>query len=272
VSPSVVAYLIREQFYKFVPRKITLEDSFPRRLEYSLYIMSVKEWNLDSLMYRILWDPIKGAGRLFKVFTFNVTLVFSACVYLLGYAVLAFEDSIPPIVHEILPFIFSFIGLLFVLKAFTEKKSIKLSWLLVMMNHFYIALAVSFNEHFRYEQTMLYLSGIILFGLGGYLCLYLLQTLEKDIDLDRFHGHGHMYPGLAFGFLVCCLSVAGFPISPTFIGEDLIFTHIHEDQIVFAFFVALSYVVTGLTIIRLYARVFLGPHVRSVYETGYRSS
>jgi NADH-quinone oxidoreductase subunit L len=64
----------------------------------------------------------------------------------------------------------------------------------------------------------------------------------------------------------------GFPITPTFIGEDLIFTHIHEDQVVLATFVALSFIIDGLAIIRIFARVFLGPHVRSVYEMAYRSS
>ena len=71
---------------------------------------------------------------------------------------------------------------------------------------------------------------------------------------------------------MACLAVIGFPITPTVIGEDLIFTHIREDQLVLAFFVAMSFVLDGLAIIRIYARVFLGPHVRSVYEMAYRSS
>ena len=47
---------------------------------------------------------------------------------------------------------------------------------------------------------------------------------------------------------------------------------IHEDQVVLAFFVSLSFIIDGLSIIRVYARVFLGPHVKSVYEMAYRSS
>jgi len=39
-----------------------------------------------------------------------------------------------------------------------------------------------------------------------------------------------------------------------------------------AFFTSLSFVVDGLAIIRIYARVFLGPHSKSVYEMAYRSS
>ena len=47
---------------------------------------------------------------------------------------------------------------------------------------------------------------------------------------------------------------------------------LHEDQASLAFFIALSFIVDGLAIIRIYARVFLGPHVKSMYEMGYRSS
>jgi formate hydrogenlyase subunit 3/multisubunit Na+/H+ antiporter MnhD subunit len=66
--------------------------------------------------------------------------------------------------------------------------------------------------------------------------------------------------------------MAGFPITPTFIGEDLIFSHIHADQVVLAAIVALSFVLNGLALIRIYARVFLGPHVKTYHEIAYRSA
>jgi formate hydrogenlyase subunit 3/multisubunit Na+/H+ antiporter MnhD subunit len=68
------------------------------------------------------------------------------------------------------------------------------------------------------------------------------------------------------------LGLSGFPITPTFIGEDLIFSHIHEDQIVLACFVTLSFIIDGLSIIRMYARLFLGPHIKSPTEMAYRSA
>jgi formate hydrogenlyase subunit 3/multisubunit Na+/H+ antiporter MnhD subunit len=77
---------------------------------------------------------------------------------------------------------------------------------------------------------------------------------------------------MALVFLLACLGLAGFPITPSFVGEDLIFSHIHEEQFVLAFFIALSFIVDGLAIIRIYGRVFLGPHVKSIYEMAYRSS
>jgi hypothetical protein len=65
------------------------------------------------------------------------------------------------------------------------------------------------------------------------------------------------------------LAVSGFPISPTFIGEDLIFSHIHEDQLLLAMRTAGSLIIDGLAIIRIYARIFMGPDPKSY---SYRSS
>jgi NADH:ubiquinone oxidoreductase subunit 5 (subunit L)/multisubunit Na+/H+ antiporter MnhA subunit len=272
VSPSVVTYLIREQFYNFVPRKQTVEDSLPKRLEYSLYVLCLQEWNLDSLMYRYLWNPLKWAGSKLDFLIRPGMPPLGIAVYFMAWIIWYYKDSIPSFINQHIPILFALVGLLLVLKAFTERKNVRVTWVLILMNHLWVALAISFNENFTFNHTLLYLSGIVVFGLVGFLCLRLLRTLEKDIDLDRFHGHSYLYPGLAFVFLMSCLGVAGFPITPTFIGEDLIFSHIHEDQLLLAFFVALSFILDGLAIIRIYARVFLGPHVRSVYEMGYRSS
>jgi NADH-quinone oxidoreductase subunit L len=272
VSPSVVSYLIREQFYSFTPHKITVEDSLPKRLEYSLYLLCIKEWNLDSIMYRYLWNPVKAVGRRIGIISTERALLFFVPVYLFGVVLLYFESSIPVVVHNALPLIFSAIGLLMVLKAFTERIHARLSWLLIIMNHFWVALAVSFNEHFTFSHTAWYLSGIVVAGFVGYFTLRRLKNLEGSIDLDQFHGHSYKHPKLALLFLLASLAAMGFPMTPTFIGEDLIFTHIHEDQVVLATFVALSFIIDGLAIIRIFARVFLGPHVRSVYEMAYRSS
>jgi NADH:ubiquinone oxidoreductase subunit 5 (subunit L)/multisubunit Na+/H+ antiporter MnhA subunit len=272
VSPSVVSYLIREQFYKFVPRIRSIEDSFPKRLRYSLYILCVKEWNLDSFMYQYLWNPLKWVGRRLDFLTLRNAIAIFVPMYLLGLGALYEENWIPESIHSSLPLVFAVIALIAVLKSFTERKQARLSWALVIMNHFLVALAISFNEHFGIEETLLYLSGIVVAGVLGFVVLRRLKTLEGNIDLDQFHGHSYRHRNLAFVFLVACLAATGFPITPTFVGEDLIFSHIHEDQALLAFFVSLSFIIDGLSIIRIYARVFLGPHVKSVYDMAYRSS
>lgn len=272
VSPSVVTYLIREQFYNFVPRQHTVEDSLPKKIEYTLYMLCLKEWNLDSFMYRYLWNPLKMTGKKINFLTVERVFFFFIPAYLIGLYCVYHVEIVPLQIQKVLPFVFALIGLIMVLKSFTERKNVQLSWILIFMSHFWIALAISFNEHFNFNQIHLYLSGVVIAGVVGYFCLRRLKFLEQNIDLDQFHGHSYKYPKLSFVFLMACLGMAGFPITPTFIGEDLLFIHIHADQPVLALFTSLIFIVDGLSMIRIYARVFLGPHVKSADEIAYRSS
>lgn len=272
VSPSVVSYLIREQFYNYIPHAHTFEDSFPKKIEYSIYLLSLKEWNLDSFMNYIVWKPLRRIGRKLDFLTHNRLLFLFIPTFLIGLLAYFNEEQLPAGSHTFLPILFSIIGLLMVLKSYSERKSPKMSWLLLIMNHFWIALAISFNEHFTINEAVFYLSGIIVSGGIGYACLSKLTKLEPAIDLNQFAGHVYEYPKLALIFLLAALGLMGFPITTTFIGEDLVFSHIHEDQIFLAFFTSVSFVFGGIAIVRIYARLFLGPHTKTYHETAYRSS
>lgn len=272
VSPSVVSYQIREQFYNFVPRQHTIEDSLPKKIEYTIYMLCLKEWNIDSIMYNYLWNPLKWAGRKLNFLVMNRVMFFLVPAYLIGLFAVYNKDMLSPGLISVLPIVFSVVGLVFVLKSFTERIHARMSWLLVIMNHFWVALAVAFNENFSFDEIHLYLIGVAIAGVVGYIILYIMKKEEGTVDLNQFHGYSWKHPKYSLIFLIACLGASGFPITPTFIGEDLIFSHINENQIVLAASVALSLILDGLAIMRIYARVFLGPHVKSVYDMGYRSS
>jgi NADH-quinone oxidoreductase subunit L len=272
VSPSVVTYLIREQFYHYVPREHTIEDSLPKKIEYSLYMLSLKEWNLDRLLQRYLWQPLKWVGSKFGFIGLKTVAILAAPLYLGAVAWLYLNDTPSPTIHTWLPIVFSLIGLMLVLRAFAERSNPLLSWVLIMFNHFSIALAISFNEKITWDHTSLYLSGILFSGILGIICLNILKSREFDIDLNRFQGHALRHPRLAFVFLAASLGLAGFPITPTFIGEDVIISHIHEDQILLVSLTALSFILDGLALIRIFSRLFMGPHIRSLQEMAFRSA
>ncbi len=272
VSPSVVSYLIREQFYNFIPRKHIAEDSLPKRIQYTIYMLSLKEWNLDWFMFQFVWMPIKNVGRKMNFLNFKAIVIIFGVILISGLLALHYESHIPYKIHRFLPEMFGLFGLLFVIKSFTERKNVFLSWTLVLMNNIMISLSVSFNEHFAYTHTLLYLSGIAAAGALGYFCFIKLKKREKQIDLNQFYGHSYKYPRLAFLFLLACLGLSGFPISPTFIGEDLIFTHIQENQAWLALIVSISFIIDGLALMRIYSRLFLGPHIKRFHDVGFRSS
>ena len=272
VSPSVVSYLIKEMFYTFEPQKNIFKHVFAKKIIYSLYVMNLKEWNLNTMMYKIYWNPVKWLGKRVNFITMKHVVWFFIPAYILGVLLRYNIKLMPQSIIHFLPILFSFIGLLMVLKAYSERSKARISWVLIILNHLWIALAISFNEQFKFLETGLFLSGILIAGAVGYYSLNRMRKIETNIDLTRFNGHVFKHPKQALLFLIACLGLSGFPITPTFIGEDLVFSHIHSNQYALAFFVSASFIMDGLAILRIYARVFLGPHVHSIYEMGYRSS
>lgn len=270
VSPSVVSYLIREQFYDFEPRRKTIEDSYSSKLQNTLYVLSLKEWNLDSMMYQYLWNPLKKIGRKFNFL--NGSRLILSFVITYGIAIFFYfnKSNLPFEVASVLPEIFAGIALVLVLKSFTQRRSVRMSWWLVIFNHFWVAMALTINGNYDLKETEIYLAGIIIAGLIGALTLQRLFKQEGKISLNRFQGLVETHPKLAFLFLLSCLGITGFPITPTFIGEDLIFTHIREDQYVLASLISLSFILDGLAAIRIYARVFMGPHYKTHSEFSNR--
>jgi NADH:ubiquinone oxidoreductase subunit 5 (subunit L)/multisubunit Na+/H+ antiporter MnhA subunit len=272
VSPSVVSYMIREQFYNFQPKEREIKNTLPKRLEYALYIWSLKEFNLEQFINLILWKPLKTLAKSLDFLNLKRLVFVFIPTFILGVFLYEFNESVPQIILNFLPELFAFIGLLFVFKAFSERKSPFVAWMLIVFNHFWIALAIVFNEKVNYSELVVYLSGIIVAGVVGYLALVKLKRIETETNLNQYLGHVYEHPKFAFFFLLAALGVTGFPITSTFIGEDLIFSHIESHQIVLALFIALSFIVSGIAGIRIYTRLFLGPHVKTYHELPYKSS
>jgi NADH-quinone oxidoreductase subunit L len=270
VSPSVVSYMIRDQFFNFVPKSFVPQNF--KKLRYTLYMLSIKEFKLDSFMDLLIWKPLKSLGRKLDFLTIRTMFILFIPLLLAGLVGLYFQDQIAESLHHVLPAIYAFIGLIMVLKSHSERRSPKLSWLLLIINHCFVVIAVSFNEHFETIEAVYYLSGIAMGGAMGYYIMHKIQKQVNQFNLNDFHGHSYEYPVKSSGFLLAGLALMAFPISPTFIGVDLILSHIHEDQILLAFLIASSFICTGLSVMRIYTRMFLGPHHSSYHEIPYKNS
>lgn len=272
VSPSVVSYMIREQFYNFRPKQHTFEDTLPKKIEYALYLLALKEFKLESVINYLFWKPLKAVGEKLDFLTLKSLYFLFIPIYAFGIFAYQFQKDIPEQLRGYFPVTFAFIGMIMVFKSFSERKSPFVAWMLIVMNHFWIALSVFFNEKVAFGEIILYLSGVVVAGIIGYWSLYKLMREEIGITLSQFSGHSYEHPRFALLFLVAALGVTGFPITTTFIGEDLLYSHIHSNQIILAVFVSLSFIIGGIAAIRIYARIYLGPHCKSYHELPYKSS
>ena len=273
VSPSMVSYLIRDQFYHFRPDRQTWEDRLPPRVRFTLYALSLREFNLDSILNRFLFTPLKKLGYNLNFLRIRNFFLFMIPAFILGVLFFTNQHWLPKQIHAVIPECFALFSVLMVFNAFSERKHPRMAWLLVLFSHLWLALSVSFNEHFDLGHVLIYLSGILPGGIGGYLILlYLLKKEPRFFDLNRYYGHAYEYPGVSFLFLLCSLALMGFPITASFLGEDLIFSHIHENQIFLAVCSSFSFVFAGIALIRMYARIFLGPHIKKNHPTSIYSA
>lgn len=271
ISPSAVTYLIREQFFNYSPHKHAKRSKIRQLVENSLFVIGLKEWKLDGLMYTFLWSPIKSIGRGFNFLTLTHARIASALAIAFSIWMIGLEVHLPTIINASIPELFAGFALILVIRAFQERRNAFLAWEFCTVSHVWLAMAVGFNETFSLSDTLFYLSGVVVAGIVGYLFLLKLRGKER-FNLGDFQGLSYEHKWLSFGFLVACLALAGFPITTTFLGEDLLFTHIHEDQIVLAALVSLNFVVVGIALMRIYSRIFLGPHKKSHHPVPLRGA
>lgn len=272
VSPSVVSYLIRDQFYNFIPLEEKKNHWFSKRLRNSLYVLSLKEFNVENIQSAFLWRPLRALGKSLDFLNLKRVYLIFLPLYSIGTLLYIFKESVPTEIIDTIPNLFAFFGFVFVLKSFSERKSPFLAWTLIVLSHFWIAMAILFNEKVTANELIMYLSGITISGIVGYIALLQLKKLEKRILINHYLGHVYDHPKFALFFLIAALGVTGFPITSTFIGEDLLFSHIESDQYVLAFLISSCFVVSGIAGIRVYARLFLGPHVKTNHEFPYKSA
>lgn len=272
ISPSVLSYRIHDQFFHFAPPTPQKTQTTWDKIKLSLYMLGVKEFNLDTFMYNYLWKPLKKGGNLFRFLGDRNTYVIALPFFLMGLYGVYHQEFLPHQMLHYLPEAFALFGLIFILKAFVERKSALTAWVLIIVNQLYQSLAFGYNEGFDFGQVHIYLSGIFIAGFLGVWVINKLRRSNENVTLNQFNGHVYEHPRLAFIFVIACLGLAGFPITPTFIGEDLMLGHIHENQIPLLILIVLNLILDGLVIFRIYSRLFLGQHKKGYHEVAYRSS
>lgn len=273
VSPSVVSYRMRDQLYNAPAEARPPEYSLPAALENTLFLLSLKEWYLERLLSIGIFRPMKRLGKKLDFLSMRNGIFVLGGTFALGMLLLRYDVFLPMWMHDWLPETFAAVAFLLVLKAFSERRYPRLAWLMIATSHLWIALAVSHNVDFDVAHTALYLSGVVLSAAVGYgILAYLRRREPQFFSLNEYYGHAREHRSAAVVFLLAALGLMGFPVTPSFLGEDLLLSHIGDHQVVLAALTAGCYVVTGMALIRLYARLFLGPQAKRAYSAPLKSA
>ena len=193
--------------------------------------------------------------------------------FLTGLFCYFYQEVVHPEVIDFLPFLYSFIALVLILKAFAERGDALNGWFAIVSSQLFIALSIALlNENFEHNHILIYLSGSVVSAVVGYACLKRIKDIDNNIDLNQFHGYIYEQPRVALVFLIACLGLIGLPFTPTFIGIDLLFSHIHKREEVMIIFTALSFLFLEIAVLRIYARIFLGQHKKAFHPIAFKSS
>ena len=268
VSPSVLNYLVHHQYFHYKQPSNTGNN----KLTNTLYTLGVKEWNIDGSLYRFLWKPFKAIGN--KLHFLETTP--GKIVAMLALVILVFAQSSGVSFsanNQTFAIISMSIALLIILYSFTSRKSAATAWGYLLVAHLFILSGIAANmDEVKWEQIVMYASGVILAALVGYACLNRIYRIDKNISLNQFHGYVYEQKGTAILFLLAAVGLLGFPITAAFIGIDVLFTHIHANQIALVTLTALCFLFIELAAIRIYCRVFLGLHKKLDHPVAFRSS
>lgn len=269
VSPSVLNYLVHHQYFHY-----TAPQQKPvSKLAATLYMLGIKEWHLDSMMFTYLWSPFKWLGKQVRFLQSKMMMAVVAVAAVAFFIFGQIGKMEITFLSNALPIILMSIALAVILFAFSYRGSAIKAWSYLFISHLFLIAAVLFNaEHINSIEIVFYVSGIIPAFLLGYYCLNKIRVIDNDISLNRFHGYVYEQENTGLLFLFSSIGLLGFPVTAAFIGLDVFFTYVHSDQYVLIILMALCLLFIELSAFRILLRIFMGPHKKLDHPVAFRSS
>lgn len=268
ISPSIVSYLIHDQFFTFVQPLHKIKHTFMGRLRATFYTLGIKEWNMNWAVSSYVWQPLKTIGRSLA-FLDQLRVQLVAVVLLSGLAALAIVST--GLALGIL-LTSAVVSILFYIRAYTTKNSARTCWNLIMLGHLFGALFLVLASAGSWEYLAMYGAGVVLAFIVGHICLWYLQTKGESNALRDYHGSIYAFTKLGNFFFIVALLFMAFPISPSFLAQDIMVSSIPLDHAFMVVLFCLSYLLVGVSTVRLYTKVFFGPHKTGHHESAYTSS
>ncbi|QQG50563.1 MAG: hypothetical protein HZB75_03445 [Candidatus Saccharibacteria bacterium] len=271
ISPSVVGYLVHDQFFHFVAPVQKIKNTFLGKLRAALYVLGIKEWNMNATVSYYVWKPLKFVGRTLAVLDTAPAQIISVIVFLavLASAALAhFSAGWLLVVSTIA----AVVSCGFYIRAYTTKNAAKICWNLIMLGNLFSILFLVLASAGSWEYLAMYGVGVLAAFIVGHACLWYLEAKGEQTALRDYHGSIYAFTKLGNIFFIVALLFMAFPISPSFLAQDVLLSSIPESQAFLVVLFCFSYLLVGVSTIRLYTKVFFGPHKTSHHEIAYRSS
>lgn len=161
---------------------------------------------------------------------------------------------------------------IFYVRAYTTKTSASTGWNLIMLGNLFSALFLSLATSGELSYVAIYAAGVLAAFLAGRAILKDLEARGESISLQDHQGSMYAHEVLGHVFFIVCLLFIVFPISPSFIAQEVLLSSIPKHHAFQIALFCLSYLIAGVSTMRIFVKVFFGPHEKGHHETAYKSS
>lgn len=259
ISSSVVSYLVghhnrlntekQNWMYKILVSNFLI-SKFGQNLRTSLFVFFFREGIGEKFFENLIWKNMKIWGKVFNSILFANRKLMVIFIFILFST--AFVDTILGL--SLLGLVAAFVAVASAFSALQERQDVNKAWMLTGFSQIFTLVAVINSDKVPFNEIFIFSSGILFFWILGFLSLYSLKA-------KSLNGFGMSLAPSSLKnimLLMSCLGVSGFPISPAFIGEDLILLHANRDNLWLAVLIAFCFVSSGISAIRIFSRVSLG--------------
>ncbi len=277
VSPSIIAHLLRVEgnadtdFYiedkaKFAFLPMSIRSTLPEVLQNTLYVFSLQEGNLELIIRTLIWEPLKHAGEMIN--TTRTWIKALSALAAISIILIAFEGI--GIDQKYLAIPIS-MGMVFAsLSAFGQKNKPISVWTAITLSSVLAGIAVLFLNPFAKQDVAIFLSGIIPAWVLGISVLYkLLKNQDPAESLFTYQAMAETQPKLSLLLFISFLCLVGFPISPAFLGEDLLLSHASSHDPWFALPITIAFIINGIAGARVFQRLCMGRPTELCEERGF---
>lgn len=269
VSPSVLNYLVHHQYFHYHPQ----QEKPVSKMQAALYMLSIKEWNLDTLMNKYLWGPFKWVGKQLQFLKSDKVAIILGIIGIVALIGSVQKPEFLVAQRSFFTVALLVISLAIILFVFAYRGSASAAWIYLLIAHLFIIAGIGINaDHINAIEIVFYISGIVLAFALGYYCLQKTKAIDNDITLNNYHGYVYEQRQIALLFLLAAIGMLGFPITAAFIGIDVLFTYVNSDQFIMITLLTLCFIFIELSAIRIFLRVYLGQHKKLDHPAAYRSS
>lgn len=270
ISPSVVGYLVHDQFFRFVLPTQKIKNTFTGRVRATLYVLGIKEWNMNTAMNQFIWRPLKFIGRMCAFLDAAKVQLFALFVFTGALLTTLLTDVFATVQYP--AYVVAIVGVVLYIRAYTTKNTAQVCWNLIMLGNLFSMLFLVLASNASWGYALLYLAGVAVAFIAGHMCLHYLGKKGQSTSLRSYQGSIFAFKKLGHVFFIVCLLFIAFPISPSFLAQEALIGYIPVDHALQIALFCAAYVLVGISAMRLYTKIFFGPHKTGHHEIAYKSS